>query len=511
VLRGHAGEPLLDLVRRIIDTTGIDVELASSVSPAAAARRDNLDLFVKAVADFQSIDGQVTLPSLLAWLRAEDEMGTGLDIATPSEADSVKLLTVHRAKGLEWSSVFLVGLCEKKFPVDKVRSQWTTGSWVLPASLRGDARDVPQLRGHDKAAIDELKQAARDHQAMEELRLGYVAFTRARHELWVSSYQWSPTRQKPLAPSPYQLTVRAAMQQWGGLPDAWPEMPEDGAANPLLAHPRSAAWPVTERTAEHERRLRAAELVRAAMDEPNRDEADELDLVEATTVGQWDAELDRLLAEARAERATTLDVPLPSSLSATALARLRDDPRQFASELARPMPRRPSPAARFGTRFHAWVEARFGQQSLLDPDDLPGRGDLGIDDEGDLQELIARFESGPFADRDPFAVEAPFALVLAGQVVRGRIDAVYEEPEGGYLVVDWKTNRAQSAEPLQLSLYRLAWAELMEVPLARVRAAFHYVRSGETVQPDSLLDRAALERLLQTGDPSPLGQPANPG
>ncbi len=56
-LRAHSGEPLLDLVRRIIDTTGIDVELASSVSPAAQARRDNLDLFVKAVAEFQAVDG----------------------------------------------------------------------------------------------------------------------------------------------------------------------------------------------------------------------------------------------------------------------------------------------------------------------------------------------------------------------------------------------------------------------------------------------------------------------
>ena len=48
-LRAHVGDPLLDVVRRIIDTTGVDVELASATSPAAAARRDNLDLFVKAV------------------------------------------------------------------------------------------------------------------------------------------------------------------------------------------------------------------------------------------------------------------------------------------------------------------------------------------------------------------------------------------------------------------------------------------------------------------------------
>ena len=111
------------------------------------------------------------------------------------------------------------------------------------------------------------------------------------------------------------------------------------------------------------------------------------------------------------------------------------------------MPRQPSPAARFGTRFHAWVEARFGQQSLLDPDDLPGRGDLGIDDEDDLRELIAPFESGPFGERVPHAVEPPFALVLAGQVVRGRIDAVYAEPDGGWLVIDWKTNRAADRRP----------------------------------------------------------------
>ena len=104
------------------------------------------------------------------------------------------------------------------------------------------------------------------------------------------------------------------------------------------------------------------------------------------------------------------------------------DPEAFARDLARPMPRQPSPAARFGTRFHAWVEARFGQQDLFDPDDLPGRADAGIDDDDDLAELIATFERGPFADRAPHAVEAPFALVLAGQVVRGRIDAVYAEP-----------------------------------------------------------------------------------
>ena len=85
---------------------------ASAVSSAASARRDNLDLFVKAVAEFQAVDGDVSLSALLAYLTAEDDQGNGLDVATPTAADSVKLLTVHRAKGLEWSSVFCVGVGE---------------------------------------------------------------------------------------------------------------------------------------------------------------------------------------------------------------------------------------------------------------------------------------------------------------------------------------------------------------------------------------------------------------
>ena len=159
-------------------------------------------------------------------------------------------------------------------------------------------------------------------------------------------------------------------------------------------------------------------------------------------------------------------------------------------------PRPPAPAARFGTAFHAWVEHRFGQQALIEPDELPGRADAGIDDEADLGEVVKRFEDGPFGDRAPHAVEAPFALVLGGQVVRGRIDAVYTEPDGGFLVVDWKTSRHETADPLQLALYRLAWSELTGVPLERVRAAFHYVRTGHTVEPDDLPDRGRLETLL---------------
>ena len=190
-------------------------------------------------------------------------------------------------------------------------------------------------------------------------------------------------------------------------------------------------------------------------------------------------------------------MPLPGSLSATALLRLQDDPDAFARELARPMPRPPSRAARFGTLFHAWVEARFGQQPLLDPDDLPGRGDLDIDDEADLETVIAAFEKGPFADRVPHAVEAPFALVLAGQVVRGRIDAVYDERRRS--ASSWSTGRPTGTRtPTRSSSRSTGWRGPSSAAYRSSRCARRSTTSGPArpSSRDDLPDRQALEAML---------------
>jgi DNA helicase-2/ATP-dependent DNA helicase PcrA len=162
-------------------------------------------------------------------------------------------------------------------------------------------------------------------------------------------------------------------------------------------------------------------------------------------------------------------------------------------DLARPMPRPPAPAARRGTAFHAWVETRYGQQSLLDPDDLPGAADDAIGSDADLAALKAAFEAGPWARRDPIAVEVPFALLVGGRVVNGRIDAVFESA-GRFDVIDWKTGSARSVDAMQLAIYRLAWSQLRGVPIEDVDGAFVLVNTGEVIRPDTSAQVSLLRR-----------------
>lgn len=63
----------------------------------------------------------------------------------PPRPDSVKLLTIHRAKGLEWEVVYLPALADKVFPSDRVQGNWLTHADVRRPICAGDADNVPQL------------------------------------------------------------------------------------------------------------------------------------------------------------------------------------------------------------------------------------------------------------------------------------------------------------------------------------------------------------------------------
>ncbi|MEL4506050.1 UvrD-helicase domain-containing protein [Luteococcus sp. H138] len=496
-LRRHADEPVTELVRRVVHTLGLDVELSATAELERTNRRSQLATFTDAVAEYTDVDGDASLAGLLAWLDAELDHGAGLDQATPSERNSVKLLTVHRSKGLEWDVVYLPSLVEGVFPSDRVTDNWTKNAAVLPADLRGDADSIPQLQDVSNAAFTDYGKELKEAQGRSEDRLAYVAITRARQQLTATGHSWRPGQAKPRKPANYLLSVLAEAERQGQVLAVAPPVAEQNPAAPPSAR---VGWPVAPDPEAQQRRLLAAELVDAARE--RRAATGSYDAPEAlltldheAMVARWDAEIDQLLAEARSGDLPEVPVPMPDSLSASALMAARRDPQGYAASLIRPMPRPVSPAASLGTRFHEWVERRFGVASLMDPDDWPSteltESDLA------LHRLIRAFEQGPYASRQPVAVEVPFVLVLGSSLLRGRIDAVYStDPESGYdyQVVDWKTAN-QPSDPTQLAIYRVAWAQAHGIDPERVDAVFHHVLSGEVERPEHLASEQELRQM----------------
>nr|WSY51948.1 ATP-dependent helicase [Streptomyces sp. NBC_00886] len=585
-LRRSLSDPLMDVLHRVLAVTGLEVELAASPHALAARRRETLSNFLDVAASFAAGDGEVSLLAFLGFLRTAAQYEKGLDNALPGGENTVKVLTAHKSKGLEWDVVAVPGLITGTFPSSQGREKWTAQGKVLPHALRGDTATLPDIASWDSRGLKAFHEAMKDHQHTEELRLGYVTFTRPRSLLLGSGHWWGPTQKKPRGPSDFLQALHDHCAAGHGEIEAWADQPEEDEENPALhtatveqawplplddtalAHRRAAAKMVLdhlEHLASHDESHPAATRDPDAHDDPDwppppeddeppyeeppldaedglpeNDPADwnawttdrptvphqaaapdpaehssapegarphpaepsgtRLTPEEARAIASWDRDLDALTGELLRARRGVTDVPLPASLTATQLLLLAADPDGLAQELARPMPHPPQPAARRGTRFHAWVESRFEELTLpmLEPDELPG-SEAEIADERDLEALKDAFERTEYARRTPYRVETPFQLAIAGRVVRGRIDAVYKQGDGDaatYEILDWKTSRTRTADPLQLAIYRLAWAERQGVPLEAVTAAFLYVRGGEVVRPEGLPDRAALERLL---------------
>ena len=102
----------------IIMTSGISKDIYSSHNPEDISRQENLEEFLSGIQDFvesrreEDMGDQVYLPDFLQ----EVALLTDLDSDNGDDDNKVTLMTIHSAKGLEFPTVFVVGLEENIFP-----------------------------------------------------------------------------------------------------------------------------------------------------------------------------------------------------------------------------------------------------------------------------------------------------------------------------------------------------------------------------------------------------------
>ena len=108
---------IAELAKQIVIGSGIREDLYSETTPEAVARQENLQEFLSSTEAFvderteEGNDAHVALPDFLQ----EISLLTDLE-SKDDEASRVSLMTIHAAKGLEFPTVFVVGMEENIFP-----------------------------------------------------------------------------------------------------------------------------------------------------------------------------------------------------------------------------------------------------------------------------------------------------------------------------------------------------------------------------------------------------------
>ncbi|PRY69443.1 DNA helicase-2/ATP-dependent DNA helicase PcrA [Glaciihabitans tibetensis] len=496
-LRSRGGLDLLDFVTLVEQELQLDIEVVANDLRALGGA--NREAFFDALGGYLAVDDSSTLGGFLAWLK-EAEWRDGLT-PRPEEPEpgTVQLLTIHGSKGLEWDAVVVPRMVEDEIPSKPVEG---FGGWLgfgaLPWPFRGDSAELPEFLWERaetrKEVLDakvEFAEKVRHRHILEERRLAYVAVTRARHWLALTGSFWS-TQATAREPSPFlgeleATGVLAAATTVGALPLA-----SEHETNPLGDEVTTLVWPLDPLGSRRAKVEAAAQAVRDA---------------DPSETGRWGPELELLLGERARRMTANAFVPMPTRVPASRFKDFVTDPQSVAAALRRPMPERPYRATRLGTLFHSWVEERYGTGGTAEElDSFATELDDGFDaqqvplEQAELVRLQGIFERSPWALRAPVEVEREIHLVLDGQIIICKIDAVYFDGER-YEVVDWKTGKAPrdardlEDKQLQLALYRLAYARWKNIDPHLIDAVFYYVSDDAVIRPKRIFDEDELVEL----------------
>lgn len=541
---GAANLELVDFISWAERALGLDVEAAARVDVNEVGARALAALRAQATS-FKSQNPEAGAQVFLGWLNAAQDQERGLELPEVEPAPgAVQVLTVHASKGLEWDIVVVPGLVEANFPSYRSRpkedytvlaNSWITQVSEFPHTLRRDYDSLPPCpfiglspqAGKDAilAAGEEYRSELGKWEVAEERRLAYVAYTRARSQLLLTTSHYAALSKTPKMTSRFlkelersqmvqfladderddDLSNRALDQSsvsvWPHQLDALAGLEEPGVADASgQAGPGQAAQ---SKQAGLSLRLRAAALVSAAGGCQGAGSEEALQIPEglAPQLDDWWRQARLLLQERQIRQENGQEIVLPSHLAATAMAKVGKE--DFIMSLRRPLPPPPSKAARLGTAFHEEMSQRLNSEGTLLSLVEAGSDRLSPADRkqvNDWLDNVADLEI--LQGYSPYATEIDQEIRLAGFNVRCRIDAVFKAVEKGraqWLIVDWKTG-GQRVRVDQLSLYVHAWAASQGVDISQVRAAYVYVQDGhvDELRPRQIIGLDVFKERLET-------------
>jgi len=428
----------------------------------------NLARLKEFVEEWQKKGDGRSLHDFLNYLNFFEEADGDIFLQKEPVHDAVQLMTVHSAKGLEFPHVFILHLCKGDFP----------------SGVRRPVFEFPPR-------LLKEEQPEGDYQKLEERRLFYVALTRGRRMLTLSTI----------------INKRKKRSEF------FDEVLGDAKIQKLDIQQLVPRVVVPERE----------ETVGSTAADASRPQL----------FGAASGETKAYSRVALWARAFHPPRPEPLQLSASAIETYQKCPMKFLFGTAWELRGGPAGQMTFGNVMHNTIKefvAELKKRKKIDFEEVSGIYDRFwspagyLDDyqeeeykkEG-LDELAKFHKSYAAAPADVLMQEKRFELPMEKEVtVLGRIDQVNRIRGDEVEVVDYKTGRAKSQKDadssLQLSLYALATREVLE--LKPERLTFYNLTTNEAVtsERDEKALAKAREAVATTADLIRAGEyPAKPG
>ncbi len=499
----QAGLSLPELVKAAVSETGYDlVNLMRDPSGTGLA---NIRRVAEIAGEYEAAEGR-DLRGLVAWIDDSSRLDSEEAVATEDEqSDVVRLMTVHKSKGLEFPMVCVADLGRES------KSSSESVIWISPRVEEPGRFDVglrlPEPEGKSLDLYDwaDLKAKGRQETTDEELRILHVALTRAQKRLVLSGVANLEETPRLTEANP----VAARLTQAFGL-----EGLEDGIEIPAADPPEGVAVDFPASRIE-------VTLVRA-------EDAEGLEnVLEAPVPAGLESE-DERPPLTRPPRAAFPEVPL----SYSALASYRDCPARFfatrvlklddpdrADEASAEEPagqpldpnlvdRRPLDSTAFGVAVHELLEQLPRRRWRIPAEEEIGRvldsHGVAVAEAATAREMLESFvdsELGREVKAGRVDVESSLLLEIDGVMIRGFADLLVPGP-GVPLILDYKSNQLTGTSPselmekydLQRDLYALAVARALGVE--EVETAFVFLRDAT----NPVRDRFDRERLAEARD-----------
>lgn len=518
---------------------GLDVEEQIPGTPYSA---EAFEAFLTMITDFER--GGNTLRAFLEWLDiAEDEETEVGQLEEPVDATKVQVITVHAAKGLEWDYVAVPSLNEGVFP-DSKTEVWLKSYFTLPYPLRADRDSLPDYqvqvveptgRAKKRQYLEQFEEAKNLHRLKEEANLAYVAFTRAKSNLFLSSCWFRASNSGAVQPGAFFKILDNPQQglfdpgikkmdltrsgEYLTLPAQWGEFefyPPKPETNPNRQEFTAGLWPAPswlDLSAQKQQsrfspwdapRLESSfKLVQSAL--AKAPEIADLKDASPRTLS-WMVWKILTAPKIRMDTAATWN-----RVAATAVTRLEAEGDEFVRQKLRPLPQKPSGAARIGTIVHAWIAQQLGAPTLGFFD--PSEAALDESSRRKLDRYRKTWQELEFMkDKVVTEVELGGNLMLGSGAEEGivplRIDAILRERDGETVwIVDWKTESRPAEKDYakklnQLGIYRLFWLKKHpDLNPDSVRCAYVFLQ--ETLPENQILTLDEIQKALDLPEYTP--------